>query len=152
MAKLKLKTVVQAAFFASVAIAILFQAASVYSRWRTGRQIRAEVWANARVTVLRTDPRFPPGILLEYVNGSRFAIDKSRFNLTFTLAGRPAAAAERDFREVKPGQTVHVLLQSVATDPAAAPPPPGTRLAYTITVLPGQRKPLPEVAGELEIR
>ncbi len=152
MAKLKLKTIIQAAFFAAVAVAVLVQAASVYSRWRSGRQVRADIWANARVTVLKTDPRFPPGILVEYVNGSPFAIDKSRFALSFLLGSQVVATNERLFREVKPGQTVHVLLQSVASDPAAPPPAPGSRLAYKLVVFAGQRKPLPEVSGELEIR
>lgn len=86
------------------------------------------------------------------MNGSRFAIDKSRFNLTFLSGTQVVAATERNFREVKPGQTVHVLLKSLATDPTAAPPPPGARLAYKLAVFAAQRKPLPEVAGEIEIR
>jgi hypothetical protein len=152
MPKLKLKTIIQVTFFAAVAMAVLVQAASVYSRWRSGRQVRADIWANARVTVLKTDPRFPPGILVEYVNGSRFAIDKSRFDLTFLLGSQVAATNERMFREVKPGQKVHVLLQSVASDPAATSPPAGTKLEYKLSVFAGQRKPLPEVTGEIEIR
>ncbi len=152
MPKLKLKTIIQAAFFAAVAMAVLVQAASVYSRWRSSRQVRADIWANARVTVLKTDPRFPPGLLVEYVNGSRFAIDKSRFDLTVLLGSQVVARNERMFREVKPGQTVHVLLQSVASDPGATPPPPGSGLEYKLSVFAGQRKPLPEVTGEIEIR
>jgi hypothetical protein len=40
----------------------------------------------------------------------------------------------------------------MASDPAATPPPPGTRLAYKLAVFAAQRKPLPEVTGEIEIR
>ncbi|OGD21054.1 MAG: hypothetical protein A2W03_10260 [Candidatus Aminicenantes bacterium RBG_16_63_16] len=152
MAKLKLKKFIQIAFFAAVAIAVLVQLASVYSRWRAGREIRAEIWKSARAAVLKTDPRFPPGLLVEFANGSRYAIDKARFRLTFLLGAQEVAAAERDFREVKPGKTEHVLLKSVEVPRGSAPPPPGTRLAYRLVVFPGQRKPLPEITGGIEVR
>ncbi len=152
MPKLKLKKAIQIAFFAVVGMAILDQAASVYSSWREGRQIRSEIWKKARITVLKSDPRFPPGILVEYVNGSRYAVEKTRFRLTFMSGTRVVATTERDFREMKPGKMEHVLLKSVETPPSAAPPPPGTRLSYSLLVFPGQRKPLPEINGEVEIR
>jgi len=152
MARLKIKKVIQVAFFAVVAIAVLFQLASVYSRWRAGREIRAEIWKSARAAVLKTDPRFPPGLLLEFANGSRYAVDKARFKLTFMLGMQEVAGTERDFREVKPGKTEHVLLKSVEVPRGSAPPPPGTRLAYRLVVFPGQRKPLPEITGEIDIR
>jgi len=152
MAKLKLKKVTQFAFFAVVAVAILDQAVSVYSQWRAGREIRADIWKNARVAVLKSDPRFPPGLLVEYVNGSRYAVDKTRFHLTFMLGTQVVATTERDFREMRPGKTEHVLLKSVAASPSPAPPPPGSRLAYRLVVFPGQRKPLSVIVGEIEIR
>jgi hypothetical protein len=152
MRKLKLEKAVQILFFAVVAIAVLAQLASVYSQWQAGRRIRAEIWANARVAVIKTDPRFPPGLLLEYENGSRYAIDKTRFRLSFALAGQEVAATERDFREMRPGEKEHVLLESMAIFSAAKPPAPGTELTYRILVFPGQRKPLPEVTGEVEIQ
>ena len=152
MPKLKIKKILQIAFFAVVAIAVLDQVTNVYSRWRAGREIRAEIWKNARVTVLKTDPRFPPGVLVEYLNGSPYAIEKTRFAITFTLGTRVVAATERDFREMRPGKTEHVLLKSVEAQPSATPPPPGTKLTYSLIVFPGQRKPLPAIAGEIEIR
>lgn len=152
MAKLKIKKLIQIAFFAAVAIAVLFQLASVYSSWRAGRAIRSEIWLNARAAVLKSDPRFPPGLLIEFANGSRYAVDKARFKLTFMLGAQEVASTERDFREVKPGKTEHVLLKSVEVPRGSTPPPPGTRLAYRLVVFPGQRKPLPEIAGEIEIR
>jgi hypothetical protein len=152
MVKLKPKKALQIAFFTVVAIAVLAQAASVYSQWRTGRQIRADIWKSARVTVLKTDPRFPPGLLVEYLNGSRYAIEKTRFKLTFMLGIQVVAATEREFREMRPGKTEHVLLKSVETPAFATPPPPGTKLAYNLVVFPGQRKPLPIITGEIEIR
>ena len=152
MGKVRLKTIVQVLFFAAVTVAVLVQLATVYSRWRSGRQVRAEIWANARVSVLRTAPHFPPGILVEYANGSRFPIDKSRFVLSLFRGAEEVASTEREFREVKAGKTVHVLLQTVAAATAAPPPPPGTKLTYRLIVLAGQRKPLPETTGEIEIR
>jgi hypothetical protein len=152
MPKLKLKKIIQIAFFAGVAIAVLAQLASVYSQWQAGRRIRAEIWANARVAVIKTNPRFPPGLLLEYQNGSRYSIDKTRFRLTFALDGQEVAATERDFREMRPGEKEHVLLESMAISSAAKPPAPGTELTYHLIVFPGQRKPLPEITGEVEIR
>jgi hypothetical protein len=152
MAKLKLKKIIQIAFFAGVAIAVLAQLASVYSRWQAGRRIRAEIWANAHVAVIKTDPRFPPGLLLEYQNGSRYAIEKTLFRLTFSLAGQEVAATERDFREMKPGEKEHVLLESMAIFSAAKLPAPGTELTYHLVVFPAQRKPLPELTGTLEIQ
>lgn len=148
----KLKKIIQIAFFAAVAIAVLGQFWIVYSRWRTGREIRAQIWKSARVTVLRTDPRFPPSLLVEYVNGSPYAIGKTRFGLTFRLGTRVVAATERDFREMRPGKTEHVLLKSVETQPSTPPPSPGSKLAYSLIVFPGQRKPLPVITGEIEIR
>jgi hypothetical protein len=152
MAKLKIRKLIQIAFFAAVTIAVLFQLASVYSRWRAGREIRSEIWKSARATVLKTDPRFPPGLLVEFANGSRYAIDKARFKLSFLLGAQEVAATEREFREVKPGKTEHVLLKSVEIPRGSTPPPPGTRLAYRLVVFPGQRKPLPGITGEIEIR
>jgi hypothetical protein len=152
MPRLKLKKIIQIAFFVVVAMAVLDQAAIVYSQWRAGREIRADIWKNARVAVLKTDPRFPPGLLVEYMNGSRYAVEKTRFKLTFMLGAQTVAAIERDFREMKPIKTEHVLLESVVTPPSATPPPPGTKLAYRLLVFPGQRKPLPEITGEIELR
>lgn len=152
MAKIKIKKVIQILFFVVVAVAVLAQLQSVYGRWRIGREIRAEIWKGARVAVLKTDARFPPGLLLEYSNTSQYSIPESRFQLTFMSGTQVVAAAEREFREVPSGKTDHVLLESVSTSPKAPPPPSGTKLTYRLLVYPGQRKPLPEIAGELEVR
>lgn len=152
MAKLRLQKIIKIVFFAAVAIAVLDQAADLYLRWRGGRRIRADIWRNAHVAVIKTDPRFPPGLLLEYENASRYPIDKTRFRLSFALGGREVATTERDFREMRPGEKEHVLLKSVEISPSPTPPARGTRLAYHLLVYPGQRKPLPEVTGEVEIQ
>ncbi len=151
MTKLKIKTVIQILFFVVVAVAVLAQLQSVYARWRVGREIRAEIWKGARVAVIRTNPRFPPGLLLEYSNTRQYSISESRFKLTFMKGTQVVAAAEREFREVPSGKTDHVLLESVSTSPGAPPPALGTKLTYHLLVYPGQRKPLPEVTGELEV-
>jgi hypothetical protein len=152
MRKLSFKKIIQILFFAVVTVAVLAQLSSVYSRWRIGREIRAEIWRGAQVTVLKTDSRFPPSLLLAYANTSQYSIAESRFKLTFTLGTEVVASAEREFREVPSGATDHVLLESVRTATAEAPPPPGTKLAYHLLVYPGQRKPLPQITGEIEIR
>jgi hypothetical protein len=152
MPRFKIKKVIQIAFIAVVAIAVLDQAADVYLRWRGGRRIRADIWRNAHVAVIKTDPRFPPGLLLEYENASRYPIDKTRFQLSFALGVQEVATTERDFREMRPGEKEHVLLKSVEISPSIKPPARGTRLTYHLLVYPGQRKPLPEVTGEVEIQ
>jgi hypothetical protein len=152
MARLKIKTIIKVLFFAVVSVAVLFQLAGLYARWQTGRQIRAQIRANAIVEVLEIDPRFPPGLLLAYENGSAYKIDKTVFKLSFWLAGQEVASTERDFREMRPGEREHVLLESVAVPPAAKPPAPGTELTYHLLVYPGQRNPLPELKGEIVLR
>ena len=152
MPKFTLKKVIKVAFIVVVAVAVLDQVAIVYSRWQAGRRIRAEIWSHARVAVIKTDPRFPPGLLLEYENASRYAVEKTRFRLAFTLGGREIATTERDFREMRPGEKEHVLLKSVEISPSGTPPARGTRLAFQLLVYAGQRKPLPEITGELEIQ
>ncbi len=152
MRKLTPKKIIQLLFFAVVTAAVLAQLSGVYSRWRIGREIRAEIWRGARLEILKTDPRFPPSLLLAYSNTSQYSIAESRFRLTFVLGTQVVASAEREFREVPAGRTDHVLVESVRTSAAAAPPPPGTKLTYHLLVYPGQRKPLPEITGEIEIR
>jgi len=53
---------------------------------------------------------------------------------------------------MRPGEKEHVLLESVAVPPSAKPPEPGTVLTYHLLVFPGQRKPLPELTGELAVK
>lgn len=152
MAKLKIKTVIQILFFVAVAVAVLAQLQSVYDRWRIGREIRAEIWKSARVAVIKLDPRFPPGMIVEYENGSRYTVETTHFRLVFETGTRPVARADRDFRALRPGEKKHVLLESVTVSPSARPPGRGTKLTYHLLVFPNNRKPLPEITGELEVR
>jgi hypothetical protein len=147
----KLKRVTEISFILIVAAAVLTQAAVLYLRWKEARRIRAEIWQNAHVAVVKSDPRFPPGLLVEYENASRYKIATTHFRLTLEVGVQEVARTDRDYREMKPGEKESVLLQSVAASPVRTLPP-GTKVTYHLLVFPDQRKPLPEVRGEIELR
>jgi hypothetical protein len=147
----KLKRVIEISFFLFVAIAILAQAVILYLGWKEARGIRAEIWKNAHVAVVKTDPQFPPGLLVEYENTSRYKIATTHFRLVFEVGLQQVARTDRDYHEMKPGEKERILLKSVAVSPTQTPPL-GTKVIYHLLVFPDQRKSLAEVTGEIEIR
>jgi hypothetical protein len=149
----KLKRTIEIAFVAVVVVLVLIQAASLYLRWREGKRIREEIWRGARVSVVKTDQHFPPGLLVEYENASPYALSKIRFSLIFSINGLAVARAERDYeKEMKPGQKERILLKSVSTAPSGQSLGPSTKAAYLLVVFPNNKKPLPEISGEIELQ
>jgi len=135
-----------------VVFLVLTQAASLYLRWREGKRIREEIWKGARVTVVKTDPQFPPGLLVEYENTSPYAIEKTHFRLVFSINGLEVARTDRDYlKELKPGQKERILLKSVSTAPAGQRWGPPTKATYLLVAFPNMKKPLPELRGEIEL-
>jgi len=146
----RIKRIVEISFIVIMAAVLLAQATAIFLRWREGKRIREETWKSARVSVVKTDPQFPPGLLVHYENSGRYTIDKTRFLLVIDLNGQEIAQTEREYKSMKPGEKESVLLKSVA-ESAQPEWPPGTRVHYRLLVFPGQRKPLPELTGEIEL-
>jgi hypothetical protein len=147
----RIKRIVEISFVVIMAAAILAQATAIFLRWREGKRIRQEIWQGARVAVLKTDPQFPPGLLVHYENSGRYTIDKTRFLLVIEFNGQDVARTEREYKDMKPGERESVLLKSVATL-GQQEWAPGTKVQYRLLVFPGQRKPLPELTGKIELR
>jgi hypothetical protein len=145
------KKIIERTFLVLVAVVILAQAVSIFLGWREGRRIRREIWENARVAVIKADPRFPPALLLEYENASRWAIERTHFRLTFEVNDQEVARTDRDYGELGPGKKVDILLQSVAAGSAQTPGSRAT-LRYHLVVYPSNKKPLPEITGEILIK
>jgi hypothetical protein len=149
----KTKRIIEIAFVAVVVALVLIQAASLYLRWREGKRIREEIWKGARVTVVKTDPQFPPGLLVEYENTSRYTIGKTHFRLVFSINGLEVARTDRDYlKELKPGQKERILLKSGSTTPTGQAYGPPTKATYLLIVFPDMKKPLPMITGEIELR
>jgi hypothetical protein len=146
----RIKRIVEIFFIVIIVAAVLAQATAIFLRWREGKRIREEIWKSARVSVVKTDPQFPPGLLVHYENTGRYTIDKTRFLLVIELNGQEIARTEREYKAMKPGEKESVLLKSVA-ESAQRKWPPGTKVHYRLLVFPGQRKPLPDLSGEIEL-
>jgi hypothetical protein len=148
----KLKRIVEVAFLAVASIVLIAQLLSIYLGWRHGKKIDREILQGTRVAVVKTVPRFPPAFLVEYENSGRLPIAKTHFRLTVEHDTVVIARIDRDYGEIKPGKTERLLLQTVAS---ASPSPeiaPGTRLSYRLSVFPNNKKPLPELTGQITIQ
>jgi hypothetical protein len=148
----KFKRVVEVAFLTIISIALLAQAATIFFRWRHGKEVDREILNSCRVEVVKVNPHFPPGLLIAYTNSGRLPVAKTRFLLAIDRDALEIARIERDYGELKPGKTESVLLQSVAPLGASPAVAPGTVLTYRLLVFPNNKKPLPEISGRLEIR
>jgi hypothetical protein len=148
----KLKRIIEISFIVIVSAALLAQAANIFLGWREGRLVQDEISKGARVSVERTDPRFPPGLLLDFENSSRRTINEIHFRLVFETTGEEVARADRDYGEVKPGEKKKILLKSVALVSSTPALREIKKLRYHLLVFPGGKKPLPEITGEIEIQ
>ena len=148
----KLKRVVEVGFLAVASLALIAQATSIYLGWRHGRVVDREIWKNSKVEVIKTDPRFPPALLVAYTNSGRLPIGKTHFRLVIELNSQEIARIDRDYGELKAGKTESVLLQSVTPVTGSQTIEPGTDLTYRLLVFPNNKKPLHEIIGRLEAR
>jgi len=148
----KLKRVVEVGFLTIAGLVFIAQATSVFLSWRHGRIVDKEILKNSRVEVVKTDPRFPPALLVAYTNSGRLPVEKTHFRLVIELNAVEVARIDRDYGELKPGKTESVLLQSVPPINSSRTIEPGTSLTYRLLVFPNNKKPLPEVSGHLEVR
>jgi hypothetical protein len=148
----KLKRVVEIAFLAVASLALIAQAASIYLGWRHGKAVDKEILKSSKVEVIKTDPRFPPALLVAYTNSGRLPIGKTHFRLVIELNSQEIARIDRDYGELKAGKTESVLLQSVTPIAGSRTIEPGTDLTYRLLVFPNNKKPLPEIIGHLEAR
>jgi hypothetical protein len=147
----KLKRVVEVTFLAVAALALIAQAASIYLGWRHGKVVDKEIWKSSKVEVIKADPRFPPALLVSYTNSGRLPIGKTHFRLVIELNAQEVARTDRDYGELKAGKTESVLLQSVTPVTGSRTVEPGTSLTYRLLVFPNDKKPLPEIVGEIEV-
>lgn len=148
----KFRRVIEVGFLAVAAAVLLGQLISIYLGWRHGKSVDREILQGARASVVKIAPEFPPGFLVEYVNSGRLPISKTHFRLSVELDTVEVARTDRDYGEIEPGRTQRLLLQTI---PSASPAPkiaPGTKLAYRLFVFPNNKKPLPEIVGEITVR
>jgi hypothetical protein len=148
----KLKRIVEVAFLAVASIVLIAQLLSIYLGWRHGKSVDREILQGARVAVVKTVPRFPPAFLVEYENSGRLPIAETHFRLTVEHDAAVISRIDRDYGEIKPGKTERLLLQTVS---AGSPSPviePGAALTYRLYVFPNNKKPLPELTGQITIQ
>jgi hypothetical protein len=148
----KLKRVVEVGFLTVASLVLIAQAASIYLGWRHGRAVDKEILMNSKVEVIKTDPRFPPALLIAYTNSGRLPVGKTHFRLVIELNAVEVAGIDRDYGELKPGKTESVLLQSVQPINSSRTIEPGTSLTYRLLVFPNKKKPLPELTGQIVVK
>ncbi len=150
--RVKLKRIVEISFIVLASAVILAQAARIFLDWRESRLIQNEIRKGARVTVVKINPRFPPGLLLEYENSSRRDIRETYFWLVVESNGQEVARGDRDLGELRPGEKKKILLESLSVLSSGSAPSPKSRVKYRLFVSPNSKKPLPEITGEFEIQ
>jgi hypothetical protein len=148
----KAKRIVEIAFLMVAGLVLIAQATSIYLGWRHGKAVDREILKNATVEIVKTDPRFPPAFLVAYTNSGRLPIDKTHFRLVIELGLQEVARTDRDYGELKPGRTESVLLQSVTPLAGYRNVERGTSLTYHLLVFPNNKKPLPELSGQITVR
>jgi hypothetical protein len=148
----KLKRVVEVGFLAIAALVLIAQATSIYLGWRHGKVVDREIWKSCKVEVIKSDARFPPALLVSYTNSGHLPVGKTHFRLVIELNSQEVARIDRDYGELKAGKTESVLLQSVAPVTGSQTIGPGTELTYRLLVFPNNKKPLPELSGQITAR
>jgi len=148
----KLKRVVEVGFITIASLALIAQVTSIYLGWRHGKAVDREILRNCRVEVIKTDPRFPPALLVAYTNSGRLPVGKTHFRLAIKKNALEVARIDRDYGELKPGKTESVLLQSVVPLTGARTIEPGTELTYRLLVFPNKKKSLPELNGQIIVQ
>lgn len=148
----KLKRVVEVTFLAVACLVLIAQATSIYLGWRHGKAVDKEIWKSCKVEVVKTDPRFPPALLVAYTNSGRLPIGKTHFRLVIELNTQEVARIDRYYGELKAGKTESVLLQSFTPVTGSQTIEPGANLTYRLLVFPNNKKALPEIIGQLEFQ
>ncbi len=147
----KIKRLIEIIFLVVASAAILTQVFSIFLSWREGRLIKKEIWRGSRASVLKINPRFPPRLLIEFENQSKWPVPKVRLVASFVYNGREIARAEREHGEIKAGEKRTLLLHSVSLlqpeDGLKIP----AKVTYKLLVYPGSKKPLPEISGDFEL-
>jgi hypothetical protein len=134
---------------AGVFILLLIQAAS---SWWKDRKFQKDVLASCRATVVEADPAFPPGLLVEFENKGRIDLSPTHVRLVFYHDDREISRLDRDL-SIKPMEKGTVRLKSAAKNGSiGSPPPPGSRVRYSIMIYPLYKKPLPEITGDLILK
>jgi hypothetical protein len=147
----RVKSIVEILFMVLASVAVLTQAARIFLGWREGRLAQKEIRKGSHVRVSKIDPRFPPGMLIEYDNDSQRTIREVRLRVVFESEGQVVASADRDYGEIKPGEKKLILLKSMALDVSPEDLSQIKSLKYRLLVYPGYRKPLPEITGEFDV-
>jgi hypothetical protein len=148
----KLKRIVEVGFITLASLALIAQTTSIYLGWRHGKAVDREILKSAKVEVTKTNPRFPPALLIAYTNSGLLPIANSHFRLVIEQNLQEVARIDRDYGELKPGKTESVLLQSVVPLSGGRTIEPGTELTYRLLVFPNKKKPLPELTGQIAVR
>jgi hypothetical protein len=92
----KLKRIVEVGFITVASLVLIAQVTIIYLGWRHGKAVDKEILKNSRVEVLKTDPRFPPALLVAYTNSGRLPIEKTHFRLIIEHGTLEVARIDRD--------------------------------------------------------
>ena len=147
----KIKRLIEISFLILVSAVILAQAFAIFLSWRESRLIGKEIWKNSRARVTKINPTFPPRLLVEFENQGRWAVPKVQLLAVFESEGKEVARAEREYREIRPGQKRAIMLESISLLPMTETVALPKKLRYRLLVLPGSKKPLPEITGEFTL-
>lgn len=148
----KLKRTLEISFLALASIVILSQLAMVVISWIKNRTIDKEIWKSVQVSVVKPDPQFPPGLLIDYENTGKWNVSKTHFRLVFEAEGREVSRSDRDYGEVKAGEKRRIYLKSAVPVSSLSEVPRLAKVFYRLLVFPNKKKPLPEIVGEIELQ
>ena len=148
----KLKRVVEVGFITIASLVLIAQVTSIYLGWRHGKAVDREILRSCSVRIIDSNPRFPPALLIAYTNSGRLPVGKTHFRLVIEQNLQEVARIDRDYGELKPGKTESVLLQSALPVSTPRTIEPGKELTYRLLVFPNNKKPLPELTGQITIQ
>jgi len=146
------KKIIERTFFIALAGVVIFLLIQAASSWRNDRMFQKNVLTSCRAAVVEVDPAFPPGLLVEFENRGRIELSPTHVRLVFYRGEREISRLDRDL-SIKPMEKGTIRLKSAAINgPTGSPPPPGSKVRYSLMIFPLNKKPLPELTGDLILK
>jgi hypothetical protein len=146
------KKAIERTFIVALAGVAIFFAIRAASSWWKDRKFQKDVLASCRAAVVEVDPAFPPGLLVEFENEGRIELSPTHVRLVFYHNDREISRLDKDL-SIKPMEKGTIRLKSsVERGSTGSPPPPGFRVRYSLMIYPLNKKPLPEITGDLILK